>query len=108
MSYIQRYKPFFSMLPEVLCDSEMVLDEYTCWNGEDVVERYDVWFQNLSWLFNHNVTQSHLLNVLILTCYCSLVTNNTRTGIFNAPHNWAKNCVIINEVTYFYENLFTL
>lgn len=42
MSYIQRYKSFFSMLPEVLCDNEMGLDEYTCWNGEDVVERYDV------------------------------------------------------------------
>lgn len=41
MSYIQRYKSFFSMLPEVLCDSEMVLDELICWNGEDVVERYD-------------------------------------------------------------------
>ncbi|XP_053490494.1 glypican-5b isoform X1 [Ictalurus furcatus] len=40
MSHIQRYKSFFSMLPEVLCDSEMVLDEYTCWNGEDVVESY--------------------------------------------------------------------
>lgn len=53
MSHIQRYKSFFSMLPEVLCDSEMVLDEYTCWNGEDVVERYDVWSlnSNLSWLF---------------------------------------------------------
>ncbi|XP_053368571.1 glypican-5b isoform X1 [Clarias gariepinus] len=40
MSYIQRYKSFFSMLPEVLCDNEMVLDEHTCWNGEDVVESY--------------------------------------------------------------------
>ncbi|TSK53749.1 Glypican-5 [Bagarius yarrelli] len=44
MSYIHRYKSFFSMLPEVLCDTEMVHDEYTCWNGEDVVERYDVLF----------------------------------------------------------------
>ncbi|KAG7327482.1 hypothetical protein KOW79_009088 [Hemibagrus wyckioides] len=40
VSYIQRYKSFFSMLPEVLCDAEMVLDEYTCWNGKDVVESY--------------------------------------------------------------------
>ncbi|GAA6104047.1 glypican-5b isoform X1 [Tachysurus ichikawai] len=40
MSYIQRYKSFFSILPEVLCDAEIVLDEYTCWNGEDVVESY--------------------------------------------------------------------
>ncbi|KAI5101129.1 glypican 5b precursor [Silurus meridionalis] len=39
VSYIQRYKSFFAMLPEVLCDSEMV-KEYSCWNGEDVVESY--------------------------------------------------------------------
>lgn len=51
MSYIQRYKSFFSMLPEVLCDNEMVLDEHTCWNGEDVVERYCMIHGPLSWLF---------------------------------------------------------
>uniref|UniRef100_A0A4W5MB80 Glypican 5b n=1 Tax=Hucho hucho TaxID=62062 RepID=A0A4W5MB80_9TELE len=38
--YIQRYRSFFSALPEMLCESEMVVDDFTCWNGEDVVESY--------------------------------------------------------------------
>ncbi|XP_066503962.1 glypican-5b [Hoplias malabaricus] len=40
MGYIQRYKAFFSTLPEMLCEGEMVVDGYTCWSGEDVVESY--------------------------------------------------------------------
>ncbi|KAK1806075.1 hypothetical protein P4O66_013113, partial [Electrophorus voltai] len=40
MGYIQRYKAFFSTLPELLCEGEMVVDDYTCWGGEDVVERH--------------------------------------------------------------------
>ncbi|XP_026861351.2 glypican-5b isoform X2 [Electrophorus electricus] len=40
MGYIQRYKAFFSTLPELLCEGEMVVDDYTCWGGEDVVESY--------------------------------------------------------------------
>ncbi|XP_016295852.1 glypican-5-like [Sinocyclocheilus anshuiensis] len=40
MGYIQRYKSFFSMLPEMLCEGEVVMDENTCWSGEDVVESY--------------------------------------------------------------------
>ncbi|XP_072516650.1 glypican-5b [Salminus brasiliensis] len=40
MGYIQRYKSFFSTLPEMLCEGETVVDDYTCWNGEDVVESY--------------------------------------------------------------------
>ncbi|XP_017548766.1 glypican-5b [Pygocentrus nattereri] len=40
MGYIQRYKSFFSTLPEMLCEGEMVVDDYTCWSGEDVVESY--------------------------------------------------------------------
>ncbi|XP_051549055.1 glypican-5-like [Myxocyprinus asiaticus] len=40
MGYIQRYKTFFSNLPEMLCDGEVVMDENTCWSGEDVVESY--------------------------------------------------------------------
>jgi len=39
MGYIQRYKSFFSTLPEMLCEGEVVMDENTCWSGEDVVER---------------------------------------------------------------------
>lgn len=39
MGYIQRYKSFFSALPETLCESEMVGEDFTCWSGEDVVER---------------------------------------------------------------------
>ncbi|XP_062868805.1 glypican-5b [Trichomycterus rosablanca] len=38
MGYIQGYKTFFLTLPESLCESELVGDEHTCWNGEDVVE----------------------------------------------------------------------
>ncbi|KAK7126719.1 hypothetical protein R3I94_018037 [Phoxinus phoxinus] len=40
MGYIQRYKSFFSTLPEMLCEGEVVMDENTCWSGEDVVESY--------------------------------------------------------------------
>ncbi|XP_076847758.1 glypican-5b [Brachyhypopomus gauderio] len=40
MGYIQRYKAFFSTLPELLCEGEMVGNDYTCWSGEDVVESY--------------------------------------------------------------------
>ncbi|TRY84892.1 hypothetical protein DNTS_010865 [Danionella cerebrum] len=39
MGYIQRYKSFFSTLPEMLCEGEVVMDENTCWSGEDEVER---------------------------------------------------------------------
>ncbi|KAF3690635.1 Glypican-5 Secreted glypican-5 Precursor [Channa argus] len=37
---IQRYQWFFSELPEMLCESEMDVDQHTCWNGQDVVESY--------------------------------------------------------------------
>ncbi|XP_051980366.1 glypican-5-like [Xyrauchen texanus] len=40
MGYIQRYKTFFSNLPEMLCEGAVVMDENTCWSGEDVVESY--------------------------------------------------------------------
>ncbi|XP_066565874.1 glypican-5 isoform X2 [Amia ocellicauda] len=40
MSYMQRYKTFFAALPEMLCEGEQVLDGFTCWSGEDVVESY--------------------------------------------------------------------
>uniref|UniRef100_A0A4W5K7U5 Glypican 5b n=1 Tax=Hucho hucho TaxID=62062 RepID=A0A4W5K7U5_9TELE len=40
MGYIQRYRSFFSALPETLCESEMVGEDITCWSGEDVVESY--------------------------------------------------------------------
>uniref|UniRef100_A0A672HL64 Glypican 5c n=1 Tax=Salarias fasciatus TaxID=181472 RepID=A0A672HL64_SALFA len=36
---IQRYQWFFSELPEMLCESEMEVEQHTCWSGEDVVER---------------------------------------------------------------------
>lgn len=39
MSYIQRYRTFFATLPEMLCETEMVDEFWTCWNGEEVVER---------------------------------------------------------------------
>lgn len=37
---IQRYQWFLSELPEMLCESEMEVEQHTCWSGEDVVERY--------------------------------------------------------------------
>eukprot|EP00063_Salmo_salar_P020223 XP_013995058.1 PREDICTED: glypican-5-like isoform X2 [Salmo salar] len=40
LSYIQRYKSFFAVLPEMLCEGEMVMDDFTCWSGDDVVESY--------------------------------------------------------------------
>ncbi|XP_029102006.1 glypican-5b isoform X2 [Scleropages formosus] len=40
MTYIQRYKTFFASLPEMLCDGEMVVEDFTCWSGEEVVESY--------------------------------------------------------------------
>lgn len=36
---IQRYQWFFSELPEMLCESEMEVEQHTCWSGHDVVER---------------------------------------------------------------------
>ncbi|XP_061098941.1 glypican-5-like isoform X3 [Conger conger] len=38
MRYMQNYKTFFSVLPDVLCEGEMVVDDFTCWSGDDVVE----------------------------------------------------------------------
>ncbi|XP_061884159.1 glypican-5-like isoform X1 [Entelurus aequoreus] len=37
---IQRYQCFFSELPEMLCESEMEVEQHTCWSGQDVVESY--------------------------------------------------------------------
>ncbi|XP_029684524.1 glypican-5-like [Takifugu rubripes] len=37
---IQRYQWFFSELPEMLCESEMEVEQHTCWNGQEVVESY--------------------------------------------------------------------
>lgn len=36
---IQRYQWFFIELPEMLCESEMEVEQHTCWSGQDVVER---------------------------------------------------------------------
>ncbi|XP_034147369.1 glypican-5 isoform X2 [Esox lucius] len=40
LTYIQRYKSFFAALPEMLCEGEMVVEDFTCWSGDDVVESY--------------------------------------------------------------------
>ncbi|KAI1889182.1 hypothetical protein AGOR_G00176440 [Albula goreensis] len=40
MGYIERYRPFFAALPEMLCEAEMVVDDLSCWSGEDVVQSY--------------------------------------------------------------------
>ncbi|KAL6108299.1 uncharacterized protein ACO6RY_18866 [Pungitius sinensis] len=37
---IQRYRWFFSELPEMLCESEMEVEQHTCWSGQDVIESY--------------------------------------------------------------------
>lgn len=39
-SSIQRYLHFFSELPEMLCESEMEVEQHSCWSGQDVVESY--------------------------------------------------------------------
>ncbi|XP_051985222.1 glypican-5-like [Xyrauchen texanus] len=41
MGYISRYKSFFAILPETLCEGEIGVDELTCWSGDDVVKRYE-------------------------------------------------------------------
>ncbi|XP_029309997.1 glypican-5 isoform X2 [Cottoperca gobio] len=40
LMYLQRYKSFFAALPEMLCEGENVVDDSTCWSGDDVVESY--------------------------------------------------------------------
>ncbi|XP_036411858.1 glypican-5 isoform X2 [Colossoma macropomum] len=40
MNYVGRYKAFFAALPEMLCEGEVVRDEFTCWSGDNVVESY--------------------------------------------------------------------
>ncbi|XP_047225044.1 glypican-5 isoform X3 [Girardinichthys multiradiatus] len=37
---LQRYKPFFITVPEMLCEGEYVVDDSTCWGGDGVVESY--------------------------------------------------------------------
>ncbi|KAG7514729.1 glypican-5-like isoform X1 [Solea senegalensis] len=37
---IQRYQWFFTELPEMLCESEMEVEQHTCWSGRDVAESY--------------------------------------------------------------------
>ncbi|KAM6962474.1 glypican-5-like [Aplochiton taeniatus] len=37
---VQRYLSLFSELPGMLCESEMEVEQHTCWSGEDVVESY--------------------------------------------------------------------
>ncbi|KAM8839523.1 glypican-5-like isoform 1-T1 [Synchiropus picturatus] len=38
--HLHRYKSFFAVLPEMLCEGENVVDDATCWSGDGVVERY--------------------------------------------------------------------
>ncbi|KAG7524261.1 glypican-5-like isoform X1 [Solea senegalensis] len=40
LMYLQRYKSFFAALPEMLCEGENMVDDFTCWGGEDVLESY--------------------------------------------------------------------
>lgn len=40
IAYISRYKSFFAILPETLCEAEMGVDDLTCWSGDDVVKSY--------------------------------------------------------------------
>ncbi|XP_051989196.1 glypican-5 isoform X1 [Xyrauchen texanus] len=41
VGHISRYKSFFAILPETLCEGEMGVDELTCWSGDDVVKSYN-------------------------------------------------------------------
>ncbi|KAI1882991.1 hypothetical protein AGOR_G00240620 [Albula goreensis] len=38
MSYFKSYKSLFSDMPEMLCEGKEVVDDFTCWSGNDVVE----------------------------------------------------------------------
>ncbi|KAL4635939.1 glypican-5-like [Arapaima gigas] len=38
--YLLQFKPFFTALPDLICEGEMVVDDFTCWSGDDVVESY--------------------------------------------------------------------
>ncbi|KAM9790488.1 glypican-5-like isoform X2 [Syngnathus typhle] len=40
LMYLQRYKSFYSALPEMLCEGENVVDDATCWSGDEVAESY--------------------------------------------------------------------
>ncbi|XP_057713260.1 glypican-5-like isoform X3 [Corythoichthys intestinalis] len=40
LMYLQRYKSFYAALPEMLCEGENVVDDATCWSGDEVVESY--------------------------------------------------------------------
>ncbi|XP_061654358.1 glypican-5 isoform X1 [Phyllopteryx taeniolatus] len=40
LMYVQRYKSFYAVLPEMLCEGENVVDDATCWSGDEVVESY--------------------------------------------------------------------
>uniref|UniRef100_A0A3Q3VNQ4 Glypican 5c n=1 Tax=Mola mola TaxID=94237 RepID=A0A3Q3VNQ4_MOLML len=55
---IQRYQWFFSELPEMLCESEMEVEQHTCWNGQDVVERCVCEACNTAALTQHVVLES--------------------------------------------------
>lgn len=37
---LQRYRAFFTELPEMLCEGENAVDDSTCWSGESVVKSY--------------------------------------------------------------------
>nr|XP_020451559.1 glypican-5-like isoform X2 [Monopterus albus] len=37
---LQRFRSFFTALPEMLCDGENVMDDSMCWSGDNVVESY--------------------------------------------------------------------
>lgn len=39
LMYLQRYKSFFAVLPEMLCETEGTLEDSTCWSGDGVVGR---------------------------------------------------------------------
>lgn len=39
LMYLQRYKSFFAVLPEMLCETEGTLEDSTCWSGDGVVKR---------------------------------------------------------------------
>ncbi|CAL1579731.1 unnamed protein product [Knipowitschia caucasica] len=40
LTYMRRYRPFFVVLPELLCERENGIGDSTCWSGDDVVESY--------------------------------------------------------------------
>ncbi|CAL8323647.1 unnamed protein product [Arctogadus glacialis] len=69
LMYLQRYKSFFSVLPEMLCEGDNVVDDSTCWSGGDVVEREQAAMEE----FREALSAAQLKKTTIVTNHCGQV-----------------------------------